>query len=107
MSTSDVITILCVCANQQEAETISSKLLQERLIACAHIMPTGQSRFWWKGKIEISEEVYMLLKTRSGKYQVVERMIKRMHSYEVPCVVAYEIKNGSAAFLNWVRGEAL
>ncbi len=102
---SDVIIIQCTCRDMKEAEFIGKALLEARLVACVEITPGGQSMFWWKGKIETTSEVYLGLKTRAGKYFMVEKMIKRLHSYEVPCIISHDIKDGNAPYLNWVRGE--
>lgn len=87
-----------------EAEKISNTLLERRLAACANIFPID-SRYWWKDKIEKDNEVAVILKTRTELLDRAIETIKQLHSYEVPCIVSYEIKTGYQPYLDWIGVE--
>src|SRR3989344_1565893 len=86
-----------------EAEKIISALLKKRLIACANMFPV-KSQYWWKGKIEKSSEYVIIAKTRKEKEKKIIAEVKDIHSYEVPCIVFYDIR-GSKNYLEWIDGE--
>lgn len=61
-----------------------------------------RSTYRWKGNIETAEEWLCLIKTRSDRYQEVEKAIKEIHPYETPEIVATPIVAGSEEYLNWL-----
>lgn len=67
-----------------------------------NIIGKVESRFWWKGKLEKCEEVLMMIKTGSRNFKSVEKNIKRLHSYEVPEIIAVPIVEGDRRYLNWI-----
>jgi periplasmic divalent cation tolerance protein len=63
------------------------------------------SQYWWKGKIELSEEWLCLIKSRRTLYEELEQTVKQMHTYEVPEVIALPIIDGNTDYLEWLRKE--
>ena len=100
-----MILVQVACAGREEAEMVARGLLEARLVACASIGAPVRSWYWWQGKLEEAEEVPLVLKTRRERFAEVEAMVRRLHSYEVPEIVATEVVAGSAGYLAWVEGE--
>ena len=71
--------------NLENAKKITNHLLKKKLIACANFFPITGS-YWWKDKIEDSNEVVSLFKTRKENWERVESEIKKIHPYETPCI---------------------
>jgi len=97
------VIIFTTTETEKEAEKIADALLEDRIAACVNIIPKIQSRYWWQGKIEKSEETLLLIKTKENLVSQVEERIKSLHSYECPEVVAIEISEGSADYLDWIE----
>jgi periplasmic divalent cation tolerance protein len=91
--------------NREEARSIAAGLLARRLIACANIIGDIESLYHWQGELCDSQEVLLLAKTTEDKIPAVLDAVKTMHSYELPCIVAFPATNGLPAFLQWVAGE--
>jgi periplasmic divalent cation tolerance protein len=90
----------------EESKTIGKTIVEERLAACANIVPKVHSFFWWKDKLEESEESLLILKTRkSAVERLVERVIE-LHSYENPAIITTFIDKGSKTYLYWLYEEA-
>ena len=89
----------------EEGEAIARFLLEQRLIACANLMPSIKSLYWWEGKIDQSEEVVVIAKTRAPLFDKVKAAVCEKHSYECPCIVALPIADGHAPFLAWIAEE--
>ena len=85
-----------------EARNIGRKLVEEGLVACANIFPIT-SIFRWKGNIDEANEFGIMLKTRSDKVKKIEAIVKKIHSYEIPCIVSFNIDEGSAEYLKWIN----
>jgi periplasmic divalent cation tolerance protein len=96
------IIILVTASSKKEAENISQKLLEQKLIACANIVGPVISHFYWVGKVEKAEEFLILMKSRLDLFDAVSERVKALHSYEVPEVVALPIVAGSQAYLDWL-----
>jgi periplasmic divalent cation tolerance protein len=98
----DYIIILVTTKDKQEAEKISQLLLKERLIACANIISPVTSFFHWSGQTEKAEECLIVMKSRRDLFAQVAEHVKRLHSYEVPEVLALPIVDASKAYLDWM-----
>ncbi len=94
--------IYITTGNMEEARTIGKTLIKERLAACVNIFPIT-SIFRWKDKIDESEEFGMMVKTRSEKVKDIEKRVKELHSYEVPCIISFRMENGSSDYLEWIE----
>lgn len=88
-------------ATIDEAKKIGRKLIEENYVACANIFPMT-SIFKWKGSIEEANEFGIILKTRSEHLGIIESIVKEIHSYEIPCIVSFNIDNGSEEYLKWI-----
>ncbi len=94
--------ILVTCPSEKEALRIAKRLLDGKFIACANIINGVESVFRWKGKIEKCRESLIIMKTAKKRFKDVEKAVKRMHSYEVPEIVALPLVWGSGDYLKWL-----
>lgn len=88
-----------------EAESIAAALVENRLAACAQIIGPVKSVYRWEGKVESAEEYLLLVKTSSDRYGAVESEIRRLHSYQVPEILAVPVDLGFDAYLAWLRDQ--
>jgi periplasmic divalent cation tolerance protein len=101
MPTSALIA-LSTFADADTARQAARTLVEERLAACANIMPQVESIYRWQGKIESSAEVLVIFKTTRERYPAFEQRLRALHPYEVPEIVALDIAAGLPAYLAWV-----
>ncbi len=99
------IQVVTTCGSKTEAENIAKLLVEERLCACAQISGPITSTFRWESRIEQDEEWYCIVKTSEVLYDQVEEAICRLHSYEVPEILAVPIVSGNPAYLAWMKEE--
>lgn len=97
--------VLVTAPDGGTAESIGRKLVAERLVACVNIVPGLRSLYWWRGQLEESDEVLMLLKARREDVSSIAARVRELHPYEVPEVVATEVVDGLGAYLDWVQSE--
>ena len=100
------VIIMTMCATGKEARKIADAILKKRLAACTNIISGVESKFWWKGKIDSASEVMLMAKTVLANYKKLEAEIRRLHSYDVPEIVAIPIAAGSGDYLDWI-GESV
>lgn len=104
---SDIIQICTTTAQREEALALAQVLLQERLAACVQILGPMQSLYHWQGKLEQAEEWLLLAKTEASLFPQAEEMIRRLHSYDVPEIIALPILYVSEAYYKWLKAELL
>ena len=97
-------TIIATAPTEQEADKITEILLNERVVACVQQLPI-KSSYHWQGKVEISSEILMIMKSQTKLYSKIESLIKKNHSYQVPEIILLPIEAGLADYLNWIRTE--
>ena len=96
--------VYITCSSPDEAERIGHALLDERLAACVNILSSPvRSLYLWKGKREDSEETLLIAKTMEDRFAALNRAVRRLHSYETPCVVAMPLVAGDSEYLAWVE----
>src|SRR3989338_6640885 len=96
------IVILVTAKDEDQAKRIAEKLVEEKLVACANIVPGIQSIFRWKGKVDSAKEVLLVLKSRRRHFPSIVKAVKALHSYDVPEVIALPIVEGNKDYLNWL-----
>ena len=92
-----------ICKDKKEAEKISSHLLKKRLIACSNMFPV-RSMYRWNQKIMNSAEYAVLAKTNNKNYKKAADEIKKIHSYEIPCILMIDAK-ANKEYEEWVNRE--
>jgi periplasmic divalent cation tolerance protein len=88
-------------ADENEAKKIGRALVEENLVACVNIYPI-QSIYRWQGKIEEGGEIAVEAKTRSELVDRVITRVRELHSYDVPCIIAWQIETGNPDYLQWI-----
>ncbi|MGE3477422.1 MAG: divalent-cation tolerance protein CutA [Rhodospirillaceae bacterium] len=94
--------VYVTAASKDEALRIGRTLVNERLAACANILDGVHSIYRWQGAVEEAQEVVLILKTRTPLARKAIARVAALHSYDVPCAVAYDMSNGLAAYLDWI-----
>ncbi len=84
------------------ARRIGRELVEDRLAACANVLPRMESVYRWKGRVETARECVLLLKTPARRVPQVLARIRTLHPYECPCAVVLPITAGLPDFLKWV-----
>ncbi len=103
----DVRTILVAAPDAATGEHLGRALVQERLAACANIVPGVVSLYRWQGELRRETEVLMVVKTTQEQVEAVCARVVELHPYDVPEVLALTVDAGHTPYLDWVRAEAV
>jgi len=98
---------LVTCPDLKTARRLAKIALEERLVACANLMPRLESHYWWQGKLEKSAEVLVLFKTTKRNLAALEKSIIRRHPYDTPEFLVLQIDKGNPRYLDWCRQSIL
>jgi len=99
------IVIFITTSTEEEARKISESLLSQRKAACINILPKVDSSFWWQGKLDSAQESLLIIKTKASLLSEIIALVKEVHSYEVPEIIALPIIGGNEDYLNWIDAE--
>jgi len=97
--------ILLAISTFPDAETanrIAQTLVEEKLAACANLIPAVHSIYRWKEKIEAASEVMVFFKTTQDRLEAFDEKLRSLHPYEVPELLSVKIDGGSRDYLRWV-----
>ena len=100
----EYIMITTTFDNKEEANRIIERLLEKRLVSCCQLSNITSS-YHWKGNIEHTEEFLLQMKSKKSLYKEIEEEILKLHSYETPQLIAYDIVDGYKGYLDWIKSE--
>ncbi|MBK5292912.1 MAG: divalent-cation tolerance protein CutA [Acidobacteriia bacterium] len=101
----DKIVVFSTCASRQEASTLARALVEKRLAACVNIIPAARSIYWWQGEVVDEEEFLLVVKSRRDLLHELQEQLCKIHSYQVPEVIALAVVEGSPEYIKWLDRE--
>lgn len=94
--------VLVTAPDLKTARTLAKAALRARLIACANLVPEIESHYWWRGKIESSAEILLVLKTRKTRLAALEKLVLARHPYDTPEFIVLPLSAGNKKYLDWL-----
>ena len=104
-ASTDVVAVLMTAPDAETAESLARTLVDERLAACANLVPGVTSVYRWEGEVQRDAEVLVVLKTTRDGLAGLEARAVELHPYDVPEVLALPVVGGHAPYAAWVAGE--
>jgi periplasmic divalent cation tolerance protein len=104
-SSEELVVALSTAPDAEQAARIARALVEERLIACASLVPGLTSIYRWQGEVQTEPEVLLVMKTRRALVGRLKERLPALHPYEVPELIVTEVQDGLEAYCRWVRDE--
>lgn len=99
------VLLYVTAGDADSAAEIGRALVEERLVACANVIPQVRSFYRWEGTIHDESEAVLIAKTEETRAEAATARIKALHAYDLPCVVVLPIAGGNHDFLRWIEKE--
>lgn len=93
---------LVTAPEMKTARKLARAALQDRLAACANLIPGIESHYWWLGKIERDNEVLIIFKTTTARLEKLQKMTLALHPYDTPEFIVFRLTQGNQRYLNWI-----
>jgi periplasmic divalent cation tolerance protein len=106
MENSKYVVIFIAAGTDEEAQEVAKALLKTRHAACVNIVPKINSLFWWHGDLDSAQESLLIVKSKASLVSEIVGLVKEVHSYETPEIVALPIIGGNPDYLDWIGAEA-
>lgn len=103
MHDQQAVLIYITTESQEQARAIATTVVEQKLAACANIVPAIESIFFWEGTMQHSNESLLLLKSTQDRVEALCAAVKALHSYTCPCIVALPLTGGNPDFMRWVH----
>jgi periplasmic divalent cation tolerance protein len=104
-ASSELVLALSTAPDAEEGARIGRALVEERLIACASLVPGLTSIYRWQGQVQQEAEVLLVMKTRRALVDRLKARLPELHPYEVPELIVAPVMDGLEAYCRWVRDE--
>lgn len=104
MAQSGTMVVLVTCRSRAEAKKIARTVVEKRLAACVNVVAAPvESVYRWKWTVESAREFLLIMKTTQRRFEALKAEIVRLHSYDVPEIIAVPVIAGSRPYLQWVK----
>ncbi|WP_230279539.1 divalent-cation tolerance protein CutA [Croceicoccus sp. Ery15] len=93
--------IWCPFADEDSASAIAGQLLDERLIACANLLPV-RSLYIWNGERGEGRECAALFKTRADLLDRAVARLESLHPYDTPAISGWSCDATGTSMREWL-----
>jgi periplasmic divalent cation tolerance protein len=101
----ETLLVITNLPDRASADALARALVERRAAACVNILAPCTSVYRWKGAVETAEEYPLFAKTTRDRYSLLERVVRELHPYELPEIIAVPGGGGLPAYLDWVAAE--
>ena len=99
----EALIVFTTFANVADAARVARVLVEERLIACANLLPGARSIYRWQDGVRDEPEVVVLMKTRKQDWTALLSRLHDLHPYDTPECVAVRIAAGAPKYMEWLE----
>jgi periplasmic divalent cation tolerance protein len=85
-----------------EAEAAAKVIVEQKLAACANLLPGMISHYRWEGKVQRAEEVVAIFKTRASLADYVRQAVRDNHSCEMPAIAVIALESVDRDYFGWI-----
>lgn len=97
--------VIFITSRNEEAPRITTALLRQKKAACVNVIANVSSHFWWQGELDSAQESLLIIKTKASRVEAIVTLIKAIHGYDVPEIIALPIVDGNPDYLEWIGKE--
>ena len=100
---SDLAVIYSTFGSFESAQQAASVLVEERLLACANLLPGATSIYQWEGTTHTDPEIVLIGKTRGELVEPAIERLRALHPYEIPCITSWPIPATTGDYAAWIQ----
>lgn len=100
----EIAVVFVTAPDRRTARALATSALRQRLAACVNLLPGVESHYWWKGKLEVGQEVLLILKTTRHLLPALAARMQAEHPYDTPEFVVLPVNRLSQRYGDWLCG---
>ena len=93
--------VFVTASSLEEARNLARGILEAHLAACVNLLPGVESHYWWRGKLEKSSEVMLVIKSSAEQFEALAGFVRKNHSYDCPEIIAVALHEISPGYRSW------
>ena len=98
----EALIVFTTFANEADAARVARVLVEERLVACANLLPGARSIYRWKAELRDEREVVVLMKSRKQDWTALLSRLHELHPCETPECIAVRVAAGAPRYMAWL-----
>lgn len=95
--------VFCTVPDTKTADAIIEASVVSHLAACANLISGITSTYWWEGKLCKDQELLVIMKTTSERFEKLQQAVLAVHPYKVPEITAVKIQDAYPPYLKWIE----
>ena len=99
-----MIFIYTTCENTEEAEKLSTYVIESRIVACVDFWPI-RSCYNWNGEFKYISHIMLLVTTFESKLDQVTSIVNKYHTYSVPLIAGVDVRRINHPYIEWMMEE--
>ncbi len=99
----DALLVFSTFATEEDAARVARALVDERLAACANLLPGARSIYRWEDGVADEREVVVLMKTRKQDWPALMSRLHDLHPYDTPECIAVRLAAGAPKYMAWLE----
>ena len=96
------VAVVLVTGPDAELSRLAERVVDERLAACANLIPGVRSVYRWEGKLARDDEAMAILKTTKAGLPALRARVLELHPYDVPEFLALPVELGNDSYVRWI-----
>ena len=102
----DALLVFTTLPSADKAAEIAKVLVEEKLVACANLLPAVRSIYRWQQAVHNDPEFLLVIKTTAERAAQLRSVINELHPYELPECIQLTVEGGSEEYLAWLTAES-
>ena len=98
----EALVVFTTFANEADAARVARTLVEERLVACANLLPGARSIYRSQAEVKDEREVVVLMKSRKQDWTALLSRLHDLHPYDTPECIAVRIAAGAPKYMAWL-----
>jgi periplasmic divalent cation tolerance protein len=99
----DTCIVLTTCGSEETAQAIAEALVDQGLAVCVTLLPGANSYCAIRGTTRWDEEYQLLIYGQVDQFEAISKVIRRLHTYELPGIFLIKLDTGDPAALAWIQ----
>lgn len=101
----DNLRVVFVSVPMDKAEEMAKAIVENRLAACASVVPAVKSYYYWEDKLKSDHESLLIIKTTMSKIGDLISFVKSEHPADIPEIISLPVAEGLPDYIDWVIEE--
>lgn len=94
--------LITTVATPEQGIQLARRLVEDKWVACAQVLPPMQSIYGWQGSLCRETECLVLFKIPNHLYEMAEQRIRALHPYQEPEIIGLAAEKVSVGYLAWI-----